>query len=412
MAAGQAASAGVPTILLERTDHLGSKLRLTGHGRCNVSNLAEIDRFLDHFAPPDGGDSSHLFLRNAFARFFASDLRTFLEELGVHTVADGDGRVFPASHDARHVTEALAGFARRSGAQLWLRSRATGLQIDGRVRGVVLEDGRAVPAAAVIVASGGASYPQTGSTGDGYHLAQTVGHHVVPIRPALVPLVLNGSESKDMMGVSLKDVEARLLLDGRELARAAGDMVFTHYGVSGPLVLTLSRAAVAWLGRGKVELAINLRPRLTPGELDAELHDTITRYSRRTYCNLLRALLPNRMAYTVAARTGIAGTLPVHQVTAADRARLRTLLQDMRFEVTGHRPLDEAMVTAGGVDTREVEPGTMASRRVEGLFFAGEVLDVQADTGGFNLQAAFSTGFVAGQAAACYVRGLQLREMG
>jgi hypothetical protein len=274
----------------------------------------------------------------------------------------------------------------------------------------MVEDGRRIPAAAVIVASGGASYPHTGSTGDGYRLAEDTGHRLAPIRPALVPLVLAGDEPRAMQGVSLPGVEARVLLDGRELARAAGDLVFTHYGVSGPLILTLSRTAVAWLGRGRLELGINLRPRLAAGELDAELRASLSHNGRRTYFNLLRALLPDRMAGVVAERTGIDGARPAHQITAGERARLRGLLQDMRFEVAGHRPLAEAMVTAGGVDTRDVEPGTMASRRVAGLYFAGEVLDVQADTGGFNLQAAFSTGYVAGQAAAGYVRSLRLKQ--
>ena len=410
VAAGQAAAAGVATILLERTDHLGAKLRITGHGRCNLTNLAPSDLFLEHFASPDGTDNgSHLFLRNALARFFAPELCAWLESLGVGTVADKEGRVFPASHDARHVAEALAGFARRQGVQIWLRSRATGLDIgSGRMQGLALEDGRRLPAGAVIVASGGASYPHTGSTGDGYRLAEQAGHRLAPIRPALVPLVLAGDEPKAMMGLSLRGVEARLLLDEREMARASGDLLFTHYGVSGPLALTLSRAAVAWLGHGRLELAVNLRPGLAADELDLRLLAEMARYSRRTYCNLLRALLPDRMSDMVAARTGIAATKPVHQITAAERARLRALLQELRFEVTGHRPLAEAMVTAGGVDTGEIEPATMASRLVAGLYFAGEVLDVQADTGGFNLQAAFSTGYVAGQAAACYVKTLNL----
>jgi hypothetical protein len=408
MAAGQAAAAGADTILLERTDRLGAKLRITGHGRCNLTNLAQPDLFLEHFASPDGtGNGSHLFLRNAFARFFAPELIAWLEGLGVPTVADGEGRVFPASHDARHVTEALACFARRKGVQIWLRSRAMGLDISGgRIQGLALEDGRRLPAMAVIVACGGASYPHTGSTGDGYLLAEQAGHRLVSIRPALVPLVLAGEELKAMMGVSLHGVETRLILDERELARASGDLLFTHYGVSGPLALSLSRAAVAWLGHGRLELALNLRPGLTPGELDARLRAEMGRTSRRSYGTLLRALLPDRMSGVVAARTGIAPGKPVNQITALERAQLRALLQDMCFQVTGHRPLAEAMVTAGGIDTSEVEPATMASRLVAGLYFAGEVLDVQADTGGYNLQAAFSTGYVAGRAAAGYVKTL------
>ena len=227
----------------------------------------------------------------------------------------------------------------------------------------------------------------------------------MPIRPALVPLVIAGPEPRAMMGLSLRGVEARLLLDGQELALGLGEMLFTHYGVSGPLILTLSGPAVEWIGRGRLELSINLRPALTAEELDAELRAEMERHGRRTFRNLLKALLPAKMVEVVAARSGVLPGKPAHQVTAAERAQLRALLQDFRLAVAGHRPLREAMVTAGGVDTREVDPVTMASRLVKGLYFAGEVLDVQADTGGFNLQAAFSTGYVAGRAVAGYVGG-------
>jgi hypothetical protein len=278
------------------------------------------------------------------------------------------------------------------------------LQRDGeQVRGVALEDGQRVAAGAVIVATGGASYPHTGSTGDGYRLAEQVGHRLIPIRPALVPLLVDGPEPMAMKGLSLRGVEARLLLDGQELARASGEMLFTHYGVSGPLVLTLSGTAVDALGRGRLELAINLRPELMPQQVDAWLRAELDRHGRRTLHNILKELLPPRLAAAVAARVGIDPAKPGHQVTAAERARLREQVRDFRLAVAGHRPLSEAMVTAGGVDTREVHPATMASRLITGLYFAGEVLDVQADTGGYNLQAAFSTGYVAGQAAAAFV---------
>lgn len=398
MAAGQAAAAGAPAVLVERMGRLGTKLRLTGNGRCNLTNLAGLDDFLAHFG------KGAPFLRNAFARFFAPDLRLFFEGLGVPTTVEEGGRVFPASNQARDVAEALARFARGVGVEARLHSRAARLLLDGdRARGVSLDDGREIAAGAVIVATGGASYPQTGSSGDGYRLAEQAGHRVTPIRPAMAPLVIAGGEPRAMMGVSLRGVEARLLLEGRELARAFGEMLFTHYGVSGPLVLTLSGPAVEWIGRGRLELAIDLRPALTAEELDGELRAELERHGRRTCRNLVKGLLPARMAGVVLARAGVAPGKPGSQVTAAERARLGAALKDFRLAVTGHRPLAEATVTAGGVDTREVEPATMASRLVKGLYFAGEVLDVQADTGGFNLQAAFSTGYVAGRAAARYL---------
>jgi predicted Rossmann fold flavoprotein len=406
MAAGQAATAGASVLLLERTARLGTKLRITGKGRCNLTNTAEFDDFLQHFAFPDREGDAHFFLRNAFARFFAPDLVTYFEDLGVPTVVERGGRVFPASDDARQVTEALVRFAQEQGVQVRLRSRAGRLLRDGdRLWGVALDSGEQIKAGAVIVATGGVSYPRTGSSGDGYRLAEQVGHTVVPIRPALVPLVISGSEPRAMMGLSLRNVEVRLLLDGQEVARDFGEMLFTHYGVSGPIILTLSGPAVARLGQGLLEMAINLKPALSPEKLDARLRRDLDQYGKRTYRNLLKGLLPQKMIDVMVARTGIPPDKPAHQIMAVERRRLRELLQDFRLTIVGHRPLEEAIVTAGGVDTREIDPRTMASRLVRGLYFAGEVLNVQADTGGFNLQAAFSTGYVAGRAAARFVTG-------
>ena len=398
MAAGQAAAAGAPVVLVERTGRLGTKLRLTGNGRCNLTNLADLDDFVAHFG------KNGPFLRNAFARFFASDLLAFLEGLGVPTAVEEGGRVFPASNSACDVAEALVRFAQEQGVEVRLNSRVARLLLDGgRLRGVVVEDGQQIAAGALIVATGGASYPHTGSSGDGYRLADQAGHKVVPIRPALVPLVIAGPEPKAMMGLALRGVQARLLLDDQELVCGWGEMLFTHYGVSGPLVLTLSGPAAEWMGRGRLELSINLRPELSAEQLDAELRVELEQHGRRTFRNLLKVLLPAKMVDVIVVRAGIPPGKPGSQVTAAERARLRVLIQDFRLAVAGHRPLAEAMVTAGGVDTREVDPVTMASRLVRGLYFAGELLDVQADTGGFNLQAAFSTGYVAGRATAAFV---------
>jgi predicted Rossmann fold flavoprotein len=404
MAAGQAAAVGAQVLVLERMARLGTKLRITGKGRCNLTNMAELNEFLGHFAFLGSEGESRFFLRNAFARFFAPDLVAFFEKLGVATVVERGDRVFPASNDAHQVAEALTDFALRQGVQVRLQSRVRDLLCaGGRVRGVALHSGQQIAAEAVVVATGGASYPRTGSSGDGYRLAEKVGHTIVPIRPALVPLVIDGSEPKAMMGLSLRNVQVRLLLDGEESARYFGEMLFTHYGVSGPIILTLSGPAVALLGRGRLEMSINLKPALSPEKLDERLRRDLDQYGKRTYRNLLKGLLPQKMIDVVVARTGIPPEKAAHQITAEERGRLRDLLHDFRLTVIGHRPIDEAIVTAGGVDTREVDPRTMASRLVQGLYFAGEVLDVQADTGGYNLQAAFSTGFVAGQAAARFV---------
>jgi predicted Rossmann fold flavoprotein len=401
MAAAEAAAQGAPTLLLERMARLGTKLRITGKGRCNLTNTAGLDDFLAHFAFPDAASPSRFFLRNAFARFFAPDLVALLEDLGVPTVVERGGRVFPTSNDAHQVAEALVRFAREEGVRIRLQSRVARLVRDGdHVRGIALESGEQVSAGAVVIATGGASYPKTGSSGDGYRLADQVGHSIVPIRPALVPLVVAGSEPRAMMGLSLRNVEVRLLLDGREFARDFGEMLFTHYGVSGPIILTLSGPVVARLGEGQVDMSINLKPALSSDRLDARLQRDLDHFGKRTYRNLLKGLLPQKMIDVMVARTGIPADKPGHQITTEERGRLRELLHDFRLTIVGHRPLDEAIVTAGGVNTQEVDPRTMASRLVQGLYFAGEVLDVQADTGGYNLQAAFSTGHVAGRSAA------------
>ena len=406
MAAGQAAASGATVLLLERTARLGTKLRITGKGRCNLTNTADVDLFLEHFFSPGVKGDSHLFMRNSFSRFFAPDLVAFFEDLGVPTVEERGGRVFPASSDAHEVADALARFAGSQGVQIRLRSRvARLLWSDGRLWGIQLETGEKQPAQAVIVATGGASYPKTGSSGDGYRLAEQVGHTLVPISPALVPLVTAGPDAKAMMGLSLRNVQVRLLLDGQEVAQEFGEMLFTHLGISGPIILTLSRRAVASLGRGRLEISINLKPALSPEKLDARLQRDLAQYGKRSFRNLLKGLLPQKMIDVMVKRSGIPVDKPGHQVTAVERRRLGELLQDFRLEIVGHRPLAEAIVTAGGVDTREIDPRTMASNLVPGLFFAGEVMNVQADTGGYNLQAAFSTGFVAGQAAARLVAG-------
>jgi predicted Rossmann fold flavoprotein len=408
MAAGQAAQLGARVLLLERGRRLGTKLRITGKGRCNVTNTDPVDDFLAHFGTiPTPGDDSSRFLRNAFARFFASDLIAFLEALGVPLKVERGGRVFPASDDAHQVAEALARFVENAGVEVQLRSRAQSLHVGGSpsaVRGVQLFGGQRIPVDQVVVATGGASYPRTGSTGDGYLMAQATGHTVIPPRPALVPLTTQGDEAEQMQGLSLRNVEVRVLRDGIEVGRDFGEMLFTHYGVSGPIVLTLSGPAVVELGKGRVELAINLKPALSEDKLDARLLRDLDRLGRRQFRAILEGLLPKKMIPVMAARVRIALDRPAHQITAAERGRLRAELQDFRLTVVGHRPLAEAIVTAGGVSTRDLDPRTLESRRVRGLYFAGEVMNVQADTGGYNLQAAFSTGFVAGQATAWAMR--------
>lgn len=404
IAAGQAAEQGAETLILEKMRRSGLKLRITGKGRCNLTNIAPLPDFIAHFGP------AGRFLRNAFSRFFVSDLMEFLEKLGVQTVTERGGRVFPESGEAHEIANALEKWSNECGVTVRSQSRVKRLLVEkGHVVGVLIENaptqrgssGRTYHADSVILATGGASYPATGSTGDGYRLAKSVGHTIVSIRPALVPIVTAGNIASRLQGLSLRNVNVRLMIDGKKRAEAFGEMIFTHFGVSGPIILTLSRQVVDALQmKRQATLSIDHKPALDNRKLDARLLRDLDAHGRKKFRALLKGLLPSKLIPVCADLTGIPLDRMLHQVTAQQRKTLRLWLKDFRLEVTGHRPFSEAIITAGGVDTREVDPRTMASRIVKGLYFAGEVLDLDADTGGYNLQAAFSTGWIAGRAAA------------
>jgi predicted Rossmann fold flavoprotein len=396
MAAGQAAELGADTLLLEKMNRPGRKLRITGKGRCNLTNVVPLEEFIERFGA--GG----VFLRQAFSQFFAPDLVDFFEELGVQTVTERGGRVFPISDKAQDVVDALVHWVRKQGVALRTRSPVERLLVEeGRVMGVLDSRERTYRGKAVIVATGGASYPTTGSTGDGYRMAESVGHTVVPIRPALVPLETVGNVAQRLQGLSLRNAAIRLWIDGQQRADAFGEMLFTHLGVSGPMILYLSKLAVDALRAGqRVELSIDLKPALDERTLDARLLRDLDAQGKKHFQNLLKGMLPSKLIPVCIDLVSIPAHKPAHQVTAEERTRLRQWLKGFRLEVTGHRPFEEAIITAGGVALNEIDPRTMESRLVKGLYFAGEVLDIDANTGGFNLQAAFSTGWVAGRAAA------------
>lgn len=410
MAAGQAAGQGAETLLLEKMHRPGRKLRITGKGRCNLTNVAPLSEFTAHFG------SHGRFLHPALFQFFTSELVAFFEALGVRTVTERGGRIFPASDQAQDVVDALVRWVDNQGVILRLRSPVEQLLVEeGRVVGVQVSRassrvgnasirrsaGRVVRADAVIVATGGASYPATGSTGDGYRWAASVGHTIVPIRPALVPLETAGDMAPRLQGLSLRNVTARVWVDGKKRVEAFGELLFTHFGLSGPIMLSMSRQVVDALRRGqKVIVSIDLKPALDERTLDERLLRDLEAHGKQQFRTFLRGLLPRTLIPVCIDGTGISPDKVGHQITAQERKRLRMWLKDVRLEVAGYRSFAEAIVTAGGVDLREVDPHTMASRRVENLYFAGEVLDIDADTGGYNLQAAFSTGWLAGRSAA------------
>ena len=395
LAAGQAAMACAEVLLLEKMQRPGRKLCITGKGRCNLTNIAELSDFLDHFG------RNGRFLRQAFAQFFTPNLMDFLTGLGLELATERGGRVFPVSGKAPDVLKVLQKWL----AALDVTSRCTSpverLLIDnGRITGVLCE-GRKIRGDAVILATGGASYPATGSTGDGYILARAAGHTIVPVRPALVPLETAGHTAKKMAGLSLRNVAVRMIVDGKKKRQAFGEIAFTEFGLSGPVTLTCSGEVVDHLRDGsKVVLALDLKPALDEAKLDARLQRDFTTRTKEPFDSVLRGLLPREMVPVCVEATGIRQDKPAGEITAKERRYLRTWIKDFRLEIIGHRPLDEAIITAGGVDIREVDPRTMESLKTGGLYIAGELLDIHGDTGGYNLQAAFSTGWLAGGSAA------------
>jgi hypothetical protein len=395
MAAGQAAEAGADTLLLEKMNKTGLKLCITGKGRCNITNIAEISDFINHFG------KTGPFLRQAFARFFNTDLMEFLTGLGLELVTERGGRVFPASGKATDVRKVLVQWNKRAGVEIKNSAPVDKILIrDEYVTGVVSQ-GKNISCDAVIIATGGASYPLTGSTGDGYRLGESAAHTVIPVRQALVPLVTSGGVAKKMAELNLRNVNVRMLINGKKKRAEFGEVVFTEFGVTGPTILTLSGEAVDNLRSGqKVTLSIDLKPALDEKKLDARLQRDIASRGKEQISSLLRGLLAREMVPVCLDLIGIPADHPVCNISAKERKRLRAWLKDFRLEVVAYRPFAEAIITAGGLDTREIDPRTMESRKVKGLFIAGELLDIQADTGGYNLQAAFSTGWLAGRSAA------------
>ena len=394
MAAGFAASAGARVTLLEKMPRPGQKLAISGKGRGNLSNTAAATEFISHFGA--GGD----FLRQAFARFFRDDLLALLAEEGIETVAERGGRIFAASGQAREVAAALRRRAARLGAELMENCRVRAIRRDGEVFTVASKPG-VMTAKTVILATGGASYPRTGSTGDGYRLAAALGHTVIPTRPALVPLVTAPAPAREAVGLSLRNIGLAVRIQGKKAVTDFGELSFTSDGLSGPLVLKWSGAIVDALAADRaVHLAIDLKPALTDEQLAARLRRDAQVRAAEPLSSVLRGLMAKEMAPSCLRDTGLAATLAAARLGPGDWQKIHRWLKARQYAVTGHRPLAEALVTAGGVALKEVNPYTMESRLVPGLYFAGEVLDLQADTGGYNLQAAFSTGAVAGTSAA------------
>jgi predicted flavoprotein YhiN len=423
MAAGKAAECGAKVLLLEKTDGCGKKILVSGKTRCNLTNSAELKNFIDMY-----GDNGR-FLFSAFHIFFRPELLDFFNNHGMNTKLERGGRIFPVSDDAHDVVRVFKKYLSDNNVQIILNTKVTGIIIkDNAVCGVKTQDGD-YRCKAIILATGGATWPSTGSTGDGYKISAALGHNIVKLKPALVPLIVSEQKlAQSMQGVSLRNVRATAFQGEAASINSAltpdcvygrgekksprppvvesrfGEMLFTHFGLGGPIILLMSLSVVEALEKGPVSILIDLKPALTREQLHKRLQRDMDNSSKRKIAGIIKEYLPSKMIDPFIELTGIDKEKLAHQITAAERGIIVELFKTLRFNIKSPLSLEKAIVTAGGVSLTEIDQRTMASKLVNGLYFCGEIMDIDADTGGYNLQAAFSTGYVAGEKAAEYVR--------
>jgi len=392
LAAGSAAEKGGRVLVLEKMKQEGRKLLITGKGRCNITNDANVSEFIRHVYP------NGRFLRTAFGHFFSKDILDLLYRYGVETTCERGGRYFPTCNRSADVLLALLKWVNEKKVEIRCGMKVEKLLVENKIIKGVQANGKEFRAGKVILATGGKSYPATGSNGEGYELARTVGHTIVPVRPALVPLETGGDLARQLQGLTLKNVRATIWINGKKGGEDFGEMIFTHFGLSGPIILTLSRIVVdALIQKSAVEISIDLKPALDEQKLDARLLRDLDEAGKKNISNLFRNWLPASMIPVFMKSLGIDPGKDGHQVSSKERKSIRNMMKDFRFEIKGHRSFKEAIITAGGVATGEITSKTMESKLVSGLYFAGEMIDVDAETGGYNLQIAYSTGFLAGR---------------
>lgn len=395
MAALQAAYSGASVVLLEKNEKLGKKIYITGKGRCNVTNVADVEEFFRQVP------RNPRFLNAALRQFDHEDVTSTLLMLGTETKVERGGRVFPVSDHASDVTRALHRGMKDAGVQVELNTGVSKVEkLDDGVFRVTLAQGGSLMARSVIVATGGMSYPSTGCTGDGYRFARENGHTVTLLRGSLVGLTIGEKWPTLLMGLSLKNVRVQAKVGKKKIYDELGEMLFTHFGVSGPLIIELSSHMPEDFE--SVSVTLDMKPALTEDQVDLRLQREFTQNARKQLSSVLVELMPARMGPVFAQVCGLSPEQPVNQITREERMMIGRMLKALPLRVNGTRPIEEAIVTRGGVEVKEINPSTMMSRMQEGLFFAGEVMDVDAHTGGFNLQIAFSTGALAGKSAAAY----------
>ena len=391
LAAGRAAELGGKVLVLEKMKHEGRKLLITGKGRCNITNDAPISEFIKHIYP------NGRFLRNTFSSFFSKDIIKLLEEHGVESTLERGGRYFPASNRSRDVLNALL---------QWVKNHKVEIRCGYRVEELLVEDNTVIGVKAngknllcnhVIMATGGKSYPATGSNGEGYELARHVGHTVVKARPALVPLETKGDLAQKLQGLNLKNVKATVWVNGKKRADDFGEMIFTHFGLSGPIILTLSREVVRELqDKNRVEVSIDLKPALDEQKLDTRLIRDLNEHGNKKLLNIFKLWLPASMITVFVELLNIDTEKECNQVSSKERKQILYLMKNLVFKISNYRSFKEAIITSGGINTKEISQKTMESKIVKGLYFAGEMIDLDAETGGYNLQIAYSTGWLAG----------------
>lgn len=391
IAAGTAASRGKKVILLEKNDKLGKKIYITGKGRCNITNLSDAEEILSNVT------SNKHFLYSAVYSFTSEDVVKLMHKYGIETKVERGNRVFPVSDKSSDVIKALSKYMRSHHVNIMFNAEVQDICIkQNSVVGVKLPDERIIDCNKVIIATGGLSYPTTGSTGDGYRFAKSLGHHVVPLKPALVPLEVEEAWVKELQGLSLKNVSLTTVYKNKEIHTEFGEMIFTHYGISGPIVLTMSNYINTYLIKDKVHATLNLKPALNKDILDKRFQRDFEKYSKKQFKNALNDLLPTKLIPVIVYLSGIPENKYVNQITREERIGLANLLTNLPITIVKPRPIKEAIITSGGISVKEINPSTMESKKVNGLYFVGEILDVEGLTGGYNLQIAFSTGYLAG----------------
>lgn len=395
LAAGRAAELGASVLILEKMRQEGRKLMITGKGRCNITNSAEISEFITHVFPKGK------FLRNAFSQYFSQDIIALLEKYGLDVSLERGGRYFPTNNKAPEVLKAILKWVNELGVEIYTAHQVEKLIVEqGEIKGLQA-NGKIFETQKVIIATGGKSYPATGSTGDGYELARRVGHKIQKPIPALVPVETQGQIAKRLQGLNLKNVKAVVWVNNKKYSEAFGEMIFTHFGLSGPIILTLSRVMVSELQNGnKVEVSIDLKPALDEQKLDNRLIRDLNEHGKKRLANIFKQWLPASMIPVFIDELQLDADKECHQVSSKERKQIRHLMKNFKLQVSHHRSFKEAIITAGGISTDEIRPKTMESKLIKGLYFSGEVIDLDAETGGYNLQIAYSTGWLAGNSAA------------